>query len=347
MAAKTYKKMTASVLALTLAFESSIVMAAPASTQPIQSKEGYSALVQFSGAGDSSIIQNALSDAKRDIGLGLAPAQAIRNLTQRLLAEGATISDIDAFVFENSSFNEYTAFTSTLESSFKGISAQNLTEKEMNAVLSSAIAATRLEGLAWNGCAMMGAGIALAWAAVIMGVVALAKTKSVDGIQQEYEKQKAARTEKYVSDGLYYQNLTTNLQFQISGYQSKKSQAQQSVALYQDQAANYAAQGNAAAAAQATQMANQEIQNIAFYDSQIASLSADLSKYTSDPTLITKKLTELASVYNSEMDALNIEEQAKKDKTLKDRHLAKILAGVAGGVALPAALMLGFGVRDC
>ena len=339
------KKLLATTLTLTMAIQSSVGFAL--AHEQTAKATGYAALVQASGEGKAEIIRNALSDAQMAVGMGVSTETAVKNMATSLVKEGASMSDIDAYVQENSTFDEYVAFRTTMESSFKGVDASNLNEKELGMAITAAIASTKTEGLAWNGCAALGSGIALAVVAVVIGIVALVKSKGVERIKANFQDKRNARTNTFNSDYAYYENIETHLQSDIATYQNYRNQAAMDAAKYLGQATAYANSGNSAAAADALKKADAANKDVAYYDGKIAETQTTLNSYINNPNLKAQKLAQLTADYNADIAAYNAEEKAKIDLVPANQRLAKILGGVAGGLAIPAGLLIGFGARDC
>jgi hypothetical protein len=86
---------------------------------------------------------------------------------------------------------EFQAFQGQIDSQLRGVEASTLTTSEMGDVVGRALAGARSEGLYWSGCAQFWTGAAIAAAAVVAGIFAIIKSKSIESIQRDYQKKLA------------------------------------------------------------------------------------------------------------------------------------------------------------
>jgi hypothetical protein len=121
-----------------------------------------------------------------------------KNAATMALAEGLAQSEsisandlkryIGFRVGENS--QTYKSFQAAVEVAVSDldVSQSNLSEQELGNLIGSALTKVEAQGLQFLGCANLPVGIVVAVAAVVVGIVALAKSKSEDSIARKYDK---------------------------------------------------------------------------------------------------------------------------------------------------------------
>ncbi len=295
-------------------------------------------------ANGAAIVEKAIKAATAKIDSGSVDAnQATGEFADALVQAGVTINDVDNYVLTTADTATYTKFHANLESAMRGVESQDLTSKEFGQVLQSAIQSSKSEGLSWAGCGGFVAGVVLAVGAVVVGIVALAKTKGTTRIHKTYDDRRSNTTTKYNSDVNYYTNRKANIPNEIASNQSSISYDQTQIAYYTGIAigtSDPATKNNALAQIQSYN------NDITSRNATIAQLNLELTHYN-DPAYLTGILADLKVKYDADMTSLNTEEADKVKNVPANKKLAGTLGIVAGVSAAVGTVLIIGGQGEC
>jgi hypothetical protein len=148
--------------------------------------------VAFAGATVQSPLIQSIKTFRATVDSGAAtPEQAIDAFSKSIAAQNITLTDVQAYAKTQMSPEAYASFDKHVKASLDGIDPAKLTSEQLGQVIGDALAGVHAEGLYWSGCAQVWTGAAIVAAAVVVGIVALVKSKSVSSIQADYTKKLA------------------------------------------------------------------------------------------------------------------------------------------------------------
>jgi chaperonin cofactor prefoldin len=112
------------------------------------------------------------------------PEESIHKFANQLLVSNIGVSEIDSYVKSKLTPKEYLAYEKQSRIMMKGLDPEKMTPNEFSQVVSRALEVTQPKALTWSSCSTLTVGILVAVAAVIVGIVAIAKRK-IDKITEE------------------------------------------------------------------------------------------------------------------------------------------------------------------
>ncbi len=290
----------------------------------------------------SQLIKDSIVNFNTEKDLGLPVNQAVQNFTDSIINNGVTVSDLSDFV------NSLDSLTSKDKEEFNEIKrlAQLGAESEMDSEEFGMFAGRLLDtvdpqGLSWSGCAGLTTGIILLVASVVVGIVALTKTAGEERIKKRYQTKKADRQQQYNSDKAYVANRPEAIDQEINRnnrdieqYENKIDEAQSDINYNLGIIAGSQDPEVIKAAGDRIKQLNDDIDyyqaKIDNVQSKIAGLLLEKEDYQ-DPQFVANRLNAIEIDYNSDMSAINAEEQKKIDLIPANKRLAKTL-GIGAGI---------------
>jgi hypothetical protein len=350
------KTITAAILAV-FTHQSLVQASGPGPSEVIASPPAaslYSHLTQ-GAPGNGDLIRSELRDYKIRVESGvMQPQESIEVMTQALVAKNIGLADIDAYVRTISTEKEYRNFRKTLNSSLRGINPETLTQEQMSEILASTLQSSEVEGLAWSGCAGIGIGAILVVSAVVVGIVALTKTKGETRIRRDFANRKQSRTARYTDRVNEINNKPQFLQGEINRNQGYINQNNQRISVLTGQVSG-ALQANPNCAAdpnciEKVNAWNQEIQKLMSdnqtYTNRIAALNLELAQWQ-NPTFVQGQLQLAKTEYDQDMQAIETDEANAIALVPANKALAgKLGIGAGIGAALGTYLIID-GAQGC
>ena len=210
MLKSTSRKLVTSVLLLT-------TFTGSAYAGPSDTGTSYKNLVG-STSGKSEVIKDEIKNFQVLIDSGaMEPHQAVDTFSKNLTDEAVSFSDLDAYVKERSTRDEYGKFQASFETAMAGVDARNITATEMSQVSAQLLTSQASVGLSWSGCAGIGVGVAILVAAVVVGIVAIVKSASVAQVTADYENQISNAKSSYYHGVIDIQNQPQTSVNEIAG----------------------------------------------------------------------------------------------------------------------------------
>ena len=333
------KKITASVVLVTLlTMISSPAYAASSNTSG--TSVSYRNLVG-STAGKSDLIKNEVKNFQVLIDSGaMQPRAAVDTFSKNLMDQGVTFSDLDAYVKERSTRDEYKKFQTNFESSMTGIDAQNITATEMSQVSAQLLSAQATEGLSWSGCAGIGIGVAILVAAIVVGIVAIVKSKSVAAVQKDYQQQMSDTSSAYASNKIDMQNQP---QTSVNEIQANNNDVQYNNSKINSLAndINNADPNSSSYASDVSDWSNQIKQLNQNTENDIAQneyLTANMNNWN-DPNYKAAQLANLAVQFQNDESNLQSQESTAVQMVPGNQALAKSL-GIGAGIGAAVGIYL-------
>lgn len=132
-------------------------------TQVVQSKASF-----------ATILRDHRAELEKK---GTDSTDVMNRFVQNLLDHNVGVADVDQFVQGQLSAKEYKSFQKYMSTSMAGLDPNTLSSEEFGQIVEQALKATQSKGLTWSSCSTMTGGIVLGVAALVVGIVALAKSK--------------------------------------------------------------------------------------------------------------------------------------------------------------------------
>lgn len=306
--------------------------------------------IQDSARADKSfgVIARALKKARKAVKSGLMqPKDAMTEFSQTLILEDITIANVDNFVAATQSPKEHEKFQVRVKDAMAGVSGgAALSGPEFAEVLSVAVRGAANDGLAYDGCFQMDTvGWLLVGAGVIVGVIALLKTKGTVSWQKKYENEKMVRQQQYNDDKYAIDNFQTVIPQQIVSINGQISTAKEGIAYQRGLLVGLDPESQAAIDANAKITAYQN--NINNWSSDIVDLSLRMA-FLSVPANKSAELAQLALVFNTDISNISATEAQKIADVPRQKKIAGTMGIVAGAAAaVGTAFVLIGDVGDC
>lgn len=289
--------------------------------------------------GNTDLIRGELKDYKIRVQSGAMTAQeSIEAMSASMLEKNIKLSDIDAYVQANTSAKEYKTFKKSLTAALKGVNPEQMNPQQLSEVLASTMQNSNVEGLAWSGCAGLSIGIILVVSAVVVGIVALTKTKGEARIRRTYSEKRSSRTDTYNRKVFEINNKAQTIQLDINKYQGYITSNNQKMATLNGQISG-ALQSNPNCSSdpvcsQNVINWNLEIQKLLAdnqtYTNKINTLNIELAQWQ-NPVYVQNQLTLAQTEYQQDMQTYEMQEQSDIALIPANKALAKKL-GIGAGI---------------
>lgn len=297
----------------------------------------------------TSVISHAMKQYHAAVDSGMDNAEAISTFSNALLSAGVNANDIDTYALTTFNENDYQKFHGVLTSAMGNLNASQVSSQELAQLLQTAMLSSNAQGLSWAGCGGFVAGIVLAVGAVVVGIVALTKTKSSSKIQSEYNNQIASENSSYSSNVAYYQNWKTTLPNRITNDQNAIANDNKDIAYNNGIIAgsdpsspNYQANiDNASASIQAD---TNDIQN---QTSDINQTKSIYDSFSSNPNALNDLLSSLKATHDSQIASLQTQEASAVANVPDNKKTAGTLGIVAGVSAVFGGILIAGGSGSC
>jgi len=139
---------------------------------------------------DSTQLAQDIKSLQAGIDSGtVKPTDAIDQFSQSLVNNKTSLADVEVFAKTQMTAAQFAAFQNHMATALNGIDPSTLTASETGDLVAHSLSDLHKEGLYWSGCASVWTGVAVIAAAVVVGVIAIGKSKSVTSIQSDYQKQ--------------------------------------------------------------------------------------------------------------------------------------------------------------
>ncbi len=292
----------------------------------------------------AEIIDTAYKNLKMDFKKGtLKQDAAIDTFSNTLIQNEIDLKDVLTYVRVHSTPEQYVSFENQIFGALKKTNIREATGQELNYALQTAFQTVEPQGLAVTGCFGLGAGIVLAVGAIVVGIVALTKTKGEARIRSQYLNRINNLTQEYITEKNRIENRTVEIDREINGYngtiQSNNSRISYlSGALV---AAKDPAQikGYAAEIQQLTK-SNNEI------TAKISALTVERAQYANEEYR-NAKLEQLKVNYDNTYSQLEVERENRVKMVPTEKALAGKLGIAAGVAAALGTVLIVDGARDC
>ncbi len=252
---------------------------------------------------------------------------ALSDLVDKVIENKYAISDVQLYLAQNSSKEEFNKFNELLDLTLEDTGAlSELSQEELSFLLSNTFSKTSTTGSNFMSCAAgMGIGVPLIAVGLILGITALVNaTASKEIVTKEYIQKRKDLAKEYL-------NTIADLEFEITTYESDKIYYRDEIVELQRRidSGNYSSNE--------IEEMNQLIRDYEFLitdaDALIGEVNVDInyfvSKHDSDVTLLDDE--EISSLLRVDEKRSNAGKQA-------------LVAGIAGGVG---AFFAGFSASDC
>lgn len=295
--------------------------------------------------GNADVIRGQLKDYKVRVESGsMSASESIEVMSKSMIEQNISLADIDAYVQATATATEYKNFKKTLTASLKGVDADKVTPAQMSEILATTLQNSNVEGLAWSGCAGVSIGAILLVAAVVVGIVALTKTRGEARIRKLYADRRQNRTETYNKRVFEINNKTQAIQGDIQRYQgyitsnnqtiaTNNGKIQGAIASSSDCSANTQCGQNVLAWSQQNSQLQADNQT---YTNKISSLNLELAQWQ-DQSYVQAQLNLAQTDYNNDMSATNQDEANAVALIPANKALAKKLgigAGIGGAIGI-------------
>ena len=327
------KKLIASVVLLSM-------ITSQAYALPSDSGVSYKNLVG-SQIGKSDAIKKEIINFQVLIDSGaMQPRQAVDSFSKNLMDQGVSFSDLNAYVKERSTRDEYKKFQTNFETAMTGIDAKNITATEMSQVSAQLLSTQTSVGLSWSGCAGIGVGVAILVAAVVIGIVAIVKSESAAAVTSDYESQKNDTSSAYASNKVDMQNQPQTSVNEISANNNDISSNSDRIWTLSNYINN--ADPNSSTYASDVQGWSNQIkqlnQNTENDIAQNQSLNANMNNWN-DPNYKAAQLANLEVQYNNDEANLQSQESTAIQMVPANQALAKGL-GIGAGIGAAVGIYL-------
>lgn len=326
-----------SLLSLSI-FSNSVSMA-------IATTASAAAGTQSSAAADAkfSLIAKSLKKARKAIDSGAEqPKVAMAKFAEELVINDISVDDMDHFVLRTQTPRDYAKFQDAVAGAMNGVGNRAaLSGREFAEVMGVAVRGASNDGLAWSGCGMNYAGVALLLGAVVVGIIALTKTKGSEKIKSDYQARKQAREKQYNDQRYDIENFQIVIPNQIVKINGQISAANQRIAYLQGQLS--VLDPESADAIDAKNEIASKSKQVTAWNTQVLDLTlrmAFLSNYENRYA----ELTQLAIEYDADLRNLEQNEGTDVNMVPRNKKLAKTLGIVAGASAVLGTVLV---VVDC
>jgi|GEM_PF-4304542 len=269
--------------------------------------------------------------------------EAIETFSNTLLSNSIGLKDILTYVRVHSTPEQYVSFENEIQSALKNTKLKNASPDEINLALTQAFATVQPQGLAVTGCFGLGAGIVLAVGALVVGIVALTKTKGEARIRSQYLNRMNNLTQIYTRDRYNIENRAAQIDVEITGLNGSIQSNTQRISFLTgaisaetdaDRIRSYAAE------IQILTRRNSEI------TSEINLLTIERTQYLNE-SFLADKLSQLERQYNLTYSQLEVERENRIALVPTEKALAGKLGITAGVTAALGAVLIVDGYRDC
>ncbi|MBL7717107.1 MAG: hypothetical protein JNL01_16710 [Bdellovibrionales bacterium] len=335
---------------------------------------GVSAVQAATTSSVKKPFEQVLTDYRYKLEQSQSDREALmKSLSTDLLDQGYTTADLEAFVGKKLSKKEYAEFQKFLKISLAGIEPSQMTAEEFSGVVEQALVATQPKGLTWSSCATRTSGIVLGVAAVVLGIIAIAKKKldliTIEQLNKEHNQKAGQINFTYNDTNQKLDNPTGYFNSKISDAESRINSNMNSVSYYQNEInKNSSAISWGCSSSLDEDEADRCYDNLEslrrenqHYQEKISSLQNDtinqlqnIRRYEAekiryqDPAVIAAERAELEIWYPgavqaeneryqlslAEMPAKNEEISEKNDEIRKTKTTLGILAGFGGAASL-------------
>jgi hypothetical protein len=230
-----------------------------------------------------------------------------------------------------------------MDASLRGIDPSTLKPEELGELVGTAITQVRGEGLSWSSCASTVTGAAVVVAALVVGVIAMVKSKSEAKVRAEYAKKRTEKTDLYNNAAAATRNWQTTIPNDIQWYDNQIRQAYYDIQYYQD--AYYRTDDPAQRDSYYRQIQSLQ-QRIQQYQYQINLLYTQWDRYAADPSLAEADAVAIEVERDQVLADLLVQEGDAVARVPRDRKQAVGLGIGAGLGAAVGGYLLVDGLRD-
>ncbi len=306
------------------------------------------ATTQSAAQADKSfgVIAGALKKARKAIDSGaMAPKDAMAKFSETLVLENISLDQVDNFVGATQSRKDHEKFQVRVKDAMAGVNGRAaLSGPEFAEVLATGIRGASNDGLAWAGCGGFVAGIALIIGAVVVGVVALTKTKGSAAVTKDYENRKQERQKQYNADKYDIENFQIVIPQTIVTINGQISTANQRIAYLNGQLS--VLDPNSQAAIDAKNEIADKTRQVTSWNTQIVDLSLRMA-FLTNPTNKSAELAQLAVEFNTDMTQLSANQTQAVGDVPRQKKIAGTLGIVAGAAAVLGTVLVIGGKGEC
>lgn len=305
------------------------------------------------------VIKTAYQDFKKNVDYKLmSVADASSKFSFTIFAHKITEKDMENFVKEYAEYEEYIAYLNSVEEAKLNLAGEDFTPEEFAQVTASSLVALDRESLRWSGCASLGVGVVLVIAAVVMGVIALGKSKGEAKIRDEFAAKKSRLLKTNENNIYFIENHETEIPRQID-------QNERNISSYESRIRNAEKKINSLETSLIYESDEEERSDIR---SEISSLESSIRSYESSIRSAENRIDWLENeainyaiipgwgTQQLEIEGLRHrlaleENQAELEATIAaipEEHRQARILGVISGVSLVMGTVLGInGSQDC
>jgi len=237
-------------------------------------------------AAETKTFDQILLESQTSLDMGTAlPSDMVQKFANELIAADISVDQIDQYVRSKLTAKEYGVYQKQQKIMMKGLDPEKMTPNEFSQVVARALEVTQPKALTWSSCTTLTIGILVAVAAVIVGVIAIAKQKidliTQNGLYSDWQNKKNANQAQY--------NDTANKLNNPQGYFNAKINSANSDISYDQSKINDLS--NQIQSAQ-TDLRNAQYnyshattqQDLDYYSGRISSIQSSINGYSSDIT---------------------------------------------------------------
>jgi hypothetical protein len=297
------------------------------------------------GTSNFSVIAKELKAANKAIATGTAAKEATAKFAAALVDQGVGLEDVNTFVKTTQSVKQYDRYMNAVENAMAGVgSSVALTGSEFASILGVAMQGATNDGLAWGSCGTKITGFVLLAGAVIVGIVALTKTKGADKIKRDYENRKQERQKEYDSDKYSIENYSVVIPQQMT---ANNNQIQKN-----NERISYLAGQNSALDPNSQQYKDNsaEIASLTEKNGNLTNANQQLlvrMVFLSNDQNRNGELAALKAEFDTDMSILNQDEATAVAMVPTNKKNAKTLGIVAGATAVLGGVLATSGKGEC
>jgi len=285
------------------------------------------------------------------------PSDAINQFSKSLTDSKTSMADVEAYAKTQMTATQFAAFQNHINESLNGVDPSTLTPAETGDLVGRTLSDLHKEGLYWSGCSDIWTGAAVVVAAIVVGVIAINKSKSISSIQNDYKNKIDDTTNNYNSKINIANNWQTAIPSAVSATQVNLNDDQNSLAYDQaNLSRDQFGYNNASTQAQATiywNDINRDYNNIQADNSAINvdldtinGLLSQYQTYTANPAQAAIDAQNLATQRNAAI--LQLQNQEGVDVTNAPSNQAlgtKLGIGAGIGAAIGAGFLI-YGITN-
>lgn len=153
-------------------------------------------------ANETKSFEKILSESQSEMDLGKTmQGESVQKFADALIASNVSVHEIDGYVKSKLTAKEYAAYEKQSKVMMKGLDPEKMTPNEFSQVVTRALEVTQPKALTWSSCSTLTVGVLIAVAAVVVGIVAIAKRKidkiTEDGLYNDWQNKNSSINSTY------------------------------------------------------------------------------------------------------------------------------------------------------